>query len=96
MTEPAALDDFLSLTIRTACVLTGFSRDAIYDLINTGEVKSFLMGSRRYIDAASLRAYVAARAAEPPRNARSANLKNGPQGDPARDRSRKRPRAPPA
>jgi excisionase family DNA binding protein len=95
MTEPTSLEDFLSMTIRDACVLTGFSRDAIYDLINTGEVKSFLMGSRRYIDAASLRAYVAARAAEPVRNARSANLKNGPRGDPDRDRSEKRPRDPP-
>jgi excisionase family DNA binding protein len=82
------------MTVRTACAITGFSKDALYDLINTGEVRSFLMGHRRFVDAASLRAYVAARAAEPLRNARSANLKNGPQDNPARDRSGKRPTAP--
>jgi excisionase family DNA binding protein len=66
-----ALDNVLSMTVRDACKATGFSRDAIYDLINDGSVKSFLMGHRRFVDAASLRAYVAARASEPLQSGRA-------------------------
>jgi excisionase family DNA binding protein len=57
--------DLLSMTIKTAARLSGFSRDTLYDLLAAGEVQSFLMGSRRFIDAASLRSYVQRRSAEP-------------------------------
>ena len=48
----------LSMTIKAAIAVTGFSRDAIYNLINDGSVRSFLMGNRRYIDAATTIAQV--------------------------------------
>jgi len=59
------VDELLSATVKEACRLTGFSKDAIYELINDGSIRSFLMGNRRFIDAASLRAYIARRANEP-------------------------------
>jgi hypothetical protein len=54
-----------SMTIKTAMRVTGFSRDRLYDLLAAGEIQSFLMGSRRFIDAASLSSYVQRRASEP-------------------------------
>jgi excisionase family DNA binding protein len=60
-----SLDDSLSLAIKDACKVTGFSRDAIYELIRSREVKSFTMGHRRFILVASLREYLERRAAEP-------------------------------
>ena len=59
------LDDLLSMTIRTAIRITGFSKDTLYDLLAAGEIEGFLMGSRRYLTADSVRAYIARRAAEP-------------------------------
>jgi hypothetical protein len=53
------------MTVKTAMRVTGFSKDAIYDLIAAREVESFLMGSRRYLTGSSLRDYIARRAAEP-------------------------------
>jgi hypothetical protein len=66
----------LSMTMKAAIAVTGFSRDAIYDLINDGSIKSFLMGHRRYIDAASLRTYVERRASEPFQNALADGLRD--------------------
>jgi hypothetical protein len=93
--EQVSLDDFLSMTVRDACRVTGFSKDALYDLINVGEVKSFLMGHRRYVDAASLRAYIARRSSEPLQSGRLPPLRNGPRDEDARTSSRKPPRGPP-
>jgi hypothetical protein len=67
---PDPFDNLISASIRDACRLSGFSRDAMYGLINAGSIKSFLMGSRRFIDAASLRAYIARRTEEPLRRGR--------------------------
>jgi hypothetical protein len=90
-----ALEDFLSMTIRDACRVTGFSRDAMYDLINAGEVQSFLMGHRRYVDAASLRAYIARRSSEPLQSGRLPPRQHGPRGEDTRVSSRKPPRGSP-
>ena len=76
---PPALDNVWSMTIRTAVAITGFTKDTLYGLINSGEIKSFTMGSGRYIDAASLREYVIRRAAEPLQNARLPPRRNGPR-----------------
>jgi excisionase family DNA binding protein len=59
------LDDLMALTVKTATRVSGFSKDTLYDLLAAKEIKGFLMGSRRYIEGASLRAYIARRAAEP-------------------------------
>jgi excisionase family DNA binding protein len=59
------LGETLSMTVKTAMKVTGLSKDGIYDLLAAGEINGFLMGSRRYIDATSLRNYIARRAAEP-------------------------------
>jgi hypothetical protein len=59
------LDGLLSATVKETCRITGFSKDALYDLINRGEVDSFLMGSRRFVVIPSLRSYIARRASEP-------------------------------
>ena len=56
----------------------------IYDLINAHEVESFLMGSRRYIVAASLRAYIARRSSEPLQSGRLPPRRDGPRGEGAR------------
>jgi excisionase family DNA binding protein len=59
------LAEAMCMTVKTACARTGFSRDLIYDLLRDGQIVGFLMASRRYIDAASLRAYLKRRSAEP-------------------------------
>jgi hypothetical protein len=64
------IDELLSATIKDACRLSGFSRDAMYAVINAGEVESFLMGSRRFVVIPSLRSYIATRASEPLRSGR--------------------------
>jgi hypothetical protein len=75
------LDDTLSMTIRTACAASGFSKDLLYSLINDGSIRSFLMGHRRFIDVASLRTYVAARAAEPLQNSSRPIPRRGPRDE---------------
>lgn len=79
-----ALEDSLSLSIARTIAVTGFGRDTVYDLIRAGEVKSFTMGTRRFVLMASLRAYLERRAAEPTtiargRNTRSAASRDGPE-----------------
>jgi len=78
--ELPPLGELLSMTVRTAMRVTGFSKDCIYDLLAAGEIKSFLMGSRRFIDAVSLRDYIARRAAEPLTIRRSPQPRHGPGG----------------
>ena len=97
-TDPPASDPLcaaFSMTVKHACVATNFSKDLLYALINTGEVRSFLMGHRRYIEVESLRAYIARRSSEPLQRGRSPNLRGGPQGERARTSARKPPRRPP-
>jgi excisionase family DNA binding protein len=77
------LDDLLSMTIKRAALVTGFSKDCIYGLIRDGEVESFLMGSRRYLVASSLRAYLTRRAAEPLTIRRSPRPRHGRSVGPA-------------
>jgi hypothetical protein len=67
----------LSMTVKTTMRVTGFSKDCIYDLLAANEIKGFLMGSRRYIDAASLRDYLARRSAEPLSIRRSPQPRHG-------------------
>jgi excisionase family DNA binding protein len=74
------LDEMMSMTVKTAMRITDFSKDTLYDLLAAGEIKSFLMGSRRYIWAASLRAYIARRAAEPLTIRRSPKPRSGKGG----------------
>jgi excisionase family DNA binding protein len=59
------LDDRLSMRIKDAVLVSGISKDMLYRLIRNGELKSFTMGSRRFIEGASLRDYIAKRSAEP-------------------------------
>jgi len=70
-------DQQLSMTVKTATRITGFSKDCIYNLLAAGEIKGFLMGSRRFIWAASLRAYISRRAAEPLTIRRSPKPRHG-------------------
>jgi len=71
------LPDIMSMTVKTCMQVTGFSKDTIYDLLAAGEIKGFLMGSRRFIDAASVRDYLARRAAEPLSIRRSPKPRHG-------------------
>jgi hypothetical protein len=86
-------DDLLSMTIRTAMRITGFSKDALYDLLAAGEIEGFLMGSRRYLTADSVRAYIARRAAEPLSIRRSPQPRISPRPETQRqpERSQKSP-----
>jgi hypothetical protein len=68
---PDPLGGLISATIRDACRLSGFSKDALYALINDGSITSFLMGSRRFVVMSTLRDYIAQRALEPLRNGRA-------------------------
>jgi hypothetical protein len=54
-----------SMTVKTAMRITNFSKDCVYGLIATGDLQTFLMGSRRFITADSLRSYIQRRASEP-------------------------------
>jgi hypothetical protein len=72
------IDDMMSMNLRDACRATGFSRDGMYDLIRTGEVKSFLLAGRRYILVRSLRDLVERLAAEPLTIRRGPNSRDGP------------------
>jgi predicted DNA-binding transcriptional regulator AlpA len=73
------LDTLMSATVKTTVKLTGFSKDTVYDLIAAREFRSFLMGSRRYIDIGSVREYIARRAAEPLTIRRSPKIPTGPR-----------------
>jgi excisionase family DNA binding protein len=80
--------DMLSMTVKTTMRVADWSKDTVYDLIAAGEIKSFLMGSRRYIDAASVRDYIARRAAEPLTIRRSPQPRTGPRSGPATSANR--------
>jgi hypothetical protein len=59
------LSQMQSMTVQTTKKVTDWSTDTIYALLAAKEIRGFLMGSRRYIDAASVRDYIARRSAEP-------------------------------
>jgi len=70
-TATPSLGEVLSVSVEGAFKLTGFSKPMIYRLLNDGKLRSFKIGKRRFIDARSLREYVAeqqaaADAAPPP------------------------------
>jgi hypothetical protein len=52
-------DNTLSLTIEDACTATGWPESKVREFIRTKRVRSFKLGKRRYIEAASLRALIA-------------------------------------
>jgi hypothetical protein len=52
------LDDLLSLILEDACTRTGFNETQMRGFIRTRRVRSFKLGKRRYIEAASLRRLV--------------------------------------
>jgi hypothetical protein len=80
LADEVTIDNTLSMTIKNACRATDFSKDAMYDLLKNGEVKSFLLFGRRYILAESLRDYVARKAAEPVSIRRGPNTRrDGPR-----------------
>jgi len=58
-TDELTLNNTLSLPIKTACRVTGFSADAMYDLIRAGAIQSFTMGHRRFLIVQSIRDYLA-------------------------------------
>lgn len=74
------LTDSLSMTVKTAIKRTELSKDALYDLIRDGAIKSFLMGTRRYILVESLIEYLRRRAAEPPTIRPSPNKRTAQNG----------------
>jgi hypothetical protein len=76
------LHEMLSMRIKDAVRLSGISRDGLYTLLHAGEILSFTMGARRFIDAASLTAYVARRAHEPLTTRRSPKPRAEPQARP--------------
>jgi hypothetical protein len=73
------IDTTLSMPIKVASRITGFSRDLLYDLIRTNEIKSFTMGVRRFVITESIRDYLRRRAAEPLTIRRGPNTRIGPR-----------------
>jgi len=62
--EIPQLPQMLSLKIEDACACTGFSESRMREFIRTKRVHSFRLGKRRFVEAHSLRALIAALAAE--------------------------------
>lgn len=54
----------LLLTVEQAAEALGVGRDAVYDLINSGELTSIRIGSRRLISVEALRRFIEKREAE--------------------------------
>lgn len=74
--DPPAIDEMLSMTIADASARTSISKPQLYRLIAAGQIETFRLGRRRYVDAGSLRAFLdAAKAAAPaaPRRRRRAD-----------------------
>ena len=85
-TEEFPLPSMQCMTVKTTMKVTNWSKDTIYDLLAADAIKSFLVGSRRYIDGASVRDYIKRRSAEEltlrrspkPRAKRSLEPRTGP------------------
>jgi hypothetical protein len=71
--------------------LTELSKDAIYGLLQDGEIIGFLVGSRRYLTGDSVRDYIARRAAEPLTIRRNPNPRAAPPAVPSRNGPRTGP-----
>jgi hypothetical protein len=56
---PPAIEELISLGIEDTAARTGISRAGIYRLLRAGRLQSFTLGTRRFIDGASLRALIA-------------------------------------
>jgi excisionase family DNA binding protein len=51
--------DPLTVTVPTACQVTGLGRTKLYELIASGALKSTTIGTRRLVDYASVKALLA-------------------------------------
>jgi excisionase family DNA binding protein len=49
----------ITVTVKQFCEISNLSKDSIYKLINSGEIRSVVICGRRLIDMASYRAFVA-------------------------------------
>lgn len=58
MLEPTA--PRLAFPVDEACKALATSRQRLYDLINSGRLRSFKEGKRRYVSRAAIEAYIAA------------------------------------
>lgn len=76
------LDNLISLSINDASARTSIPKTTLYDLINAGRLETFILGRRRFIDAASLRKLIAAqKEAAPALNRRRYFGANEPPGE---------------
>jgi len=76
------LADLISLSINDAAARTGIPKTTLYDLMNAGRLETFVLGRRRFIDAASLRKLIAAqKEAAPSLNRRRYFGANAPPGE---------------
>jgi len=57
--EAPALEELFSLSVEDTCERTGWSKSQVYRELSSGGLKSYTIGRRRYVDAASLRARIA-------------------------------------
>ena len=48
----------LALTVRDACCALSVGKTTLYELINTGRIRTLRIGRKRLIEAASLRALI--------------------------------------
>ena len=55
MSDKPAVSDKLAVSVNDAAVIIGLGRDLTYRLVMSGEVKSFLVGTRRLVPVAGLR-----------------------------------------
>jgi excisionase family DNA binding protein len=53
----------LAYTIPEACIAAGLGRTMLYQLLTSGEIESFTVGSRRLIPRSALEAFIARRLA---------------------------------
>lgn len=54
----------LAYSVPDACLALGLSKQTVYDLLNSGKLRSYTEGKRRFISLKSLEDYIAAREAE--------------------------------
>ncbi len=64
MSNKPAVSDKLAVSVNDAAVIIGLGRDLTYRLVMSGEVKSFLVGTRRLVPVAGLREYIERRTAD--------------------------------
>lgn len=57
------LNQRIALTVEDAIAVTGYSRNKLYDAINSGDLRSFKDGRRRMISRKALEEFIAKREA---------------------------------